>query len=488
MSQATALSRFSERLWRIIGSVSISTKILGIVLALVVLLGVGVTLQVRTLMIRTLEARLAEQSVSIAHDVAARSTDLILINDVFSLHHLLRDTQANNTDVRYAFILDEKGRVLAHTFGTGFPTELLDANTSALGEDHRSQVLMTDEGPIWDTSVPIFEGRAGTVRIGLSESGIRQAITTITIQLLLTTLLVSVVGIAAAALLTWVLTRPIQALVHATEAVARGDLSQRVDRWANDEIGALADAFNTMTSELALAEQAHAERDQLRAQLLERVISAQEDERKRIARELHDETSQSITSLLVGLRTLGETCPMSDSQQQIEDLRQIAGATLEGVRTLALELRPSVLDDLGLVAALTRYVSDYQNRYHLAVDVATLGLDENRLPPAVETALYRIVQESLTNIARHARASTVSVLLEHREGRIRAIIEDDGCGFDPVQVRASAGGLGLYGMQERVELLGGVFRIESSNAGTAVVVEVPVEGSAFRNGNQSLAG
>jgi signal transduction histidine kinase len=238
----------------------------------------------------------------------------------------------------------------------------------------------------------------------------------------------------------------------------------------------LAEAFNAMTGELAHAERARAERDRLRAHLLERVISAQEDERKRIARELHDETSQALTSLMVGLRTLVDYCPSLEVKEKAEELRGVAANTLENVHDLALELRPSVLDDLGLVAAVTRYADEISQRCKVPIDVATHGMDEDRLHPSVETALYRIVQEGLTNVARHARAHSASVLLERRAGRMRVIIEDDGRGFDTQVVLASSHHLGLYGMQERVELLGGTIAIESQpEAGTSVFIDIPLK-------------
>jgi signal transduction histidine kinase len=468
------LHTLANRFWAIAGAVSVRTKILGIVLSLMLLLGLGVTFQVRNLLEQTLRGRLEEQSLSIANDLSARSTDLILINDVYGLHRLLQDTLANNTDVRYAFIVDREGQVIAHTFGEGFPPGLLEANGCADDCTHHSTVaLTTTEGRIWDTAVSIFEGEAGTARVGLSEDSLWRAVTTVTAQLLMTTVLVAAVGIVAASVLTWVLTRPIKALVDATRAVGQGDLSQRVERWADDEIGELAEAFNAMTEQLAQAEQARAERDRLRAQLLEQVMTAQEEERRRIARELHDETGQAITTLMVGLRTLMDECPSPAIQTQAEELRSIAAGTLEGVRNLARELRPSVLDDLGLVAALERYISEYRQRHRLNVDIAVHGL-KGRLPAPVETALYRIVQESLTNIARHARASMVSVLLEQSPGSVRVIVEDNGCGFDPPSGNETHH-LGLYGMQERAELLGGTFMIESAQgSGTSIFVEVPL--------------
>lgn len=466
-------SQLFARLWHFAGAFSVRTKIMGIVLALVLLLGVGITVQVRGVLTQALEQRLQEQSISVARDVAARATDMILINDLFSLHQLLIETQLNNPDVRYAFVTSQDGAVLAHTFGAGFPRDLLDVNPVTVSDHHQTMLLQTDEGLVWDTAVPIFEGKAGVARIGLSEEGMQATVTTLTGQMLLTTVMVSAVGIAAATLLTWVVTRPIIELKQAAEAVGQGDFQQHVTPWAGDEIGELAEAFNAMTVDLAQAEQERVERDQLRSQLLEKVITAQEDERRRIARELHDETGQSLTSLMVRLQMVNQQCPLPDIREQLDGVRALVAQTLDGVHNLAVELRPSVLDDLGLAAALRRYVQDYQARYPVEVDLVVMGLEE-RLPAAVETAVYRIVQESLTNIARHAQAQTVSVLVERGHGRIRAIIEDDGVGFDE-EAAGKNGRLGLYGMRERAELLNGTLTIESTpGQGTSIFIEVPL--------------
>jgi signal transduction histidine kinase len=471
-----ATPQWAERLWAIVGAVGIRAKILGIVLGLVALMGITATLEVRQILDGTLDTQLHERSVSVTRDLAARATDLLLTNDLYALNQLLRDTQANNADVRYAFLVDPDGQVIAHTFGAGFPAHLLEANGAVADAHHHSVKLTTDEGLVWDTAVPIFDGRAGTARVGLSLTSLERTITSVTGQLLLTTVMVAAIGITAAALLTWVLTRPILRLVELAQAVARGDFGQRAQRWAGDEIGTLTDAFNAMSASLAGAEQERAGREQLRAQYVSGVIAAQEEERKRIARELHDSTSQSLTSLLIGLRALADRAGTPEVQRQVEDLRGVVGHTLEDLHALARQLRPSVLDDLGLAEAITRYVADCRARSGIEIDVALTGLEGRRLPPEVETALYRVVQEALTNVIRHARARTASVCVERRPRSVRAIIEDDGCGFDPASIPAD-GHLGVHGIRERAELLGGALIIESERgSGTSLFVEVPIAG------------
>jgi signal transduction histidine kinase len=202
-----------------------------------------------------------------------------------------------------------------------------------------------------------------------------------------------------------------------------------------------------------------------------RVVEAQELERKRLARELHDETGQALTSILLGLKPL-EAGATGEAREAVAGLRELVVSTLQDVRRLAVELRPSALDDLGLVPALERLSQTFQESSSAQVDVeAQLG--EERLPPTVETTLYRIVQESLTNVSKHAGAKRISVTLTRKNGSVVAIIEDDGKGFDPGAVGPDS--FGLVGMRERLALVGGKLRIEAAaGTGTTIAAEVPV--------------
>jgi signal transduction histidine kinase len=205
---------------------------------------------------------------------------------------------------------------------------------------------------------------------------------------------------------------------------------------------------------------------------LRRIVDAQELERRRLARELHDETGQALSSILLGLKALEEKVEGDGARRAVSDVRELVVATLRDVRRLAVELRPKVLDDFGLVPALERLTHGFAETTRIAVDLEASAITE-RLPPEIETAIYRIVQESLTNVVKHARAGRVSVLLTRADGSIKAVIEDDGTGFDPSAT--DGGGIGLVGMRERIELLDGTLTVESSaTTGTTVAVEVPV--------------
>jgi signal transduction histidine kinase len=204
---------------------------------------------------------------------------------------------------------------------------------------------------------------------------------------------------------------------------------------------------------------------------LRRVVDAQEQERRRLARELHDETGQALTSILLGLKTLEETMATEEARAATAELRERVVATLQDVRGLAVELRPSALDDFGLAAALERLTASFADQTGIAVDFETALRDE-RLPGEVETALYRIVQEALTNVVKHAQARRVSILLTRTSGSVKAVIEDDGRGIGN---DSTSGGFGLVGMRERLSLLGGRLEIESDpGSGTTIAAEVPL--------------
>jgi signal transduction histidine kinase len=211
-------------------------------------------------------------------------------------------------------------------------------------------------------------------------------------------------------------------------------------------------------------------RDAARRETLRRVVEAQERERRRLAIELHDETGQSLAAVLMGLRRLEESSDPAAVKATVEELRATVVNAVQELRALAVELRPKALDDFGLAAALERLVDTYSRRTGLTVDSHLGGL-ESRLPEPVESALYRIAQEALTNIAKHAGASTVSVVTRRDGARLTMIVEDNGTGFE---ASTPGEGLGLVSMRERAELLGGSLQVESSAGhGTTLVVEVP---------------
>ena len=472
------MRRAWTRFWDRVLSASIQVKIVGLAVGLVVLLGIGAMLETRSVLVSTVGAELDKRGTSLARDLAARTADPLLTRNVLQLHQTLKDTLANNEDVRYIFIQDAQGRVLAHTFGAGFPTDLLK-NTPPMPKPPQSDLPVrlfdTEEGVIHEAGSVVSSADIGMVRVGISESGLHQSVSRVERTLLLAMVVMALLATILAWLLTRLITNPVLALVGSARKAAHGDLSERVSVRFQDEVGELVNAFNHMLGSLTKSNAALESNAKTRTELLQKVMTAQEDERKRIARELHDETGQAITSLMVGMKLVEQVADDPDEiRARSAELRVLAARTLESVRRLSRDLRPSVLDDAGLVPALRRHISDFARFHSLSVDFQVVGDENRRLPPEVETAAYRIVQEALTNVARHARATNASVILNLNGDVVSAVVEDNGIGLDPSRIEETSG---VLGMRERAVLLGGSLTIESlPGAGTTIFAKLPVGG------------
>jgi signal transduction histidine kinase len=258
-------------------------------------------------------------------------------------------------------------------------------------------------------------------------------------------------------------------------------LSKREAGYFNEEHVKLAEAMSSQASvaveNAVLFEQMQASTARMQS-LSRRLVDAQESERRHIARELHDEAGQALASLRIGLRLLErEIDEGGTAQAQVTELVHRTDAVIDGLHRLAADLRPASLDHLGLEAALRQFSKSAASKFGLAVHFKARGFTEERLPPHLETALYRVVQEAMTNVARHARSTRVDLLVERRDGDVMVMIEDDGVGFDPLQSKGREH-FGLLGMKERAEDLGGTLTVESAlGAGTTIVVEVPIADS-----------
>jgi signal transduction histidine kinase len=207
--------------------------------------------------------------------------------------------------------------------------------------------------------------------------------------------------------------------------------------------------------------------------LSSQLLTVQEEERRTIARELHDEVGQVLTALKVELAVAQHGVTAAGAAPDaLDEARAIADSALHTVRDLSHLLHPSLLDDLGLAAALESYAKGFAKRHSIRVDVLHDQMDD-RVAPRVEAAAYRIVQEALTNVVKHAHATSCRVYLQPLTNTLLVTIEDDGIGFDPVQV-AESRGLGLIGIRERVAQLGGTIRLETApGKGTRLTVELP---------------
>lgn len=223
-----------------------------------------------------------------------------------------------------------------------------------------------------------------------------------------------------------------------------------------------------------MSEQQRMERERFQRMMTNYVIQAQEEERKRVSRDLHDGVGQALYSILVGLKVVGQLDLEQPIKNHLQDVQQMTTRALEEIKNMAVELRPSALDDLGLVPAIRSYTKRFEQTFGIETELVTLGA-KRRYASTVETALYRICQESMTNAAKYADANKIVVRLEDSGDRAELFVKDDGCGFDTDQIRIQGTGLGLYGMRERANLLGGTVNIQSApGQGTVIHVMIPL--------------
>jgi PAS domain S-box-containing protein len=254
------------------------------------------------------------------------------------------------------------------------------------------------------------------------------------------------------------------------------EAKDNVEVRVGERTGELQELNNSLRVEVVNRKQS----EQLRVNLLRKIVRTQEDERKRIARDIHDHIGQQMTGLQLKLQLLLDKCEKdSELIEEVTKVKSIADQIDSDVDFLAWELRPTVLDDLGLSAAMQKFVKDWSKQFGIPAEFNQIGLDGKHLLPEIEINLYRIGQEALNNTSKYAKASNASVSLQRRDGTISLIIEDDGIGFDVSKYEKMTEddrGMGLYGMKERAELVGGSLEIESSSGnGTTIYARVPAQ-------------
>lgn len=310
--------------------------------------------------------------------------------------------------------------------------------------------------------------------------------------------------LAVNALMSRMVVTRLERFVEAIKQFSQGDLSQRVHLQSSDEIGELAASFNRMaeglsekaqleeqvrqhSQELEVLNEELRHKEMVRGQLLNKLITTQEDERRRIARDLHDQLGATLSGLTLSIEALGQSLPASVEtlKGRWQRAKTLAARALEDTHKLILGLRPVALDDLGLVAAIRAEAEESLQTRGIDVAVNVHGA-VRRLAPEMELTLFRILQEAINNIAKHARARHVKIEFDFQRPVVRVMIEDDGQGFDTRMVsrsRDNARGLGLLGMEERAQLIGGSFHLESqAGRGTRVELIIPAPEMAANDG------
>lgn len=413
---------------------------------------------------------LEDRGVAIATEIAAMGSEPIQTSNLLALDELIYMAKNSNSFVEYIFIVDRENHIMAHTFQNGMPRALMALHPSGMVQESGQADKMSfssDHGRIHDILMPIEDGSPGYVRVGVNEQELNLLLVNNFLELFAITFLVGLLGALFVFKLTQIFTRPLESLMQRSELIAHGHFNQPpLEVVADDEFGRLMTAMNVMAEHLHMGE---AERKRLLGHLL----TVQEDERKRISMELHDESGQALTALMLSMRALANQTKDEETRQYILAVRDEAAHILQKLRNLAVELRPPALDELGVEAAVQNLLKAYE-KYHAVAIFFSCRLD-HEFDGVTSLAVYRIIQECMTNIFKHAQASRADILFEDMgDGKLRLVIRDDGIGLTKEKVREARqqNRLGIYGMQERIRILGGHMAIRSERPEWSTVYEI----------------
>jgi len=481
----------------------------GLVIIVVVFTGVITTLREKG----TLEDELRKRGLALANDLAKFTERPLLSQDLATLRRFVNHSMKQDY-VRYVSIVDRAGKVVMHSdltqVGTIYRNKLHETDKSFVPSYSHAHLIKEDE-VYYNICAPIEVSGAwlGTVFLGYSYSAVKNEIATAQRQIILIGLATIVIGGIFSYLLATYISRPVKQLTDAMEQVAEGELDSPLTVKRHDEIGSLVNSFNKMAVDLGrhrkhlevlvedrtaelesaniqlhqeISERKKAEEELKQSQVQLRDLAShlqhiREEERSRVAREIHDELGQALTALKMDVHWLGLRLA-TDHQvllDKIKSMSALIDTTVQAVRRISSELRPGLLDDLGLTAAIEWQAHEFCRRAGLQCEIKSepedIILDQTR-----SIALFRIFQEALTNIARHAQATRVEIRLKKNTHCLEMEVRDNGLGIADEQLAAS-GSFGILGIRERVYSLGGELRISGlDEQGTTVHVILPLPG------------
>jgi len=479
---------------------------LGILGPLLIILGILTVVEYRrleNLMLNNL-SRLASQSGQVIEDNLRQQ---MIATDFVAMQKLL-DSIGESGDFRALYLMDTSGEVIFAPHGRNVGLRLSSQSpgcrachelptiaredsvvvTNETGERVFRSMNPIENSPECNTCHDPSQRLIGLLLIDISTASLESSLAGGLRQNLIWwgAIILAVIVVVNLALRFLVLNR-LQNFSSGIQKLGVGDLPPRINDAQQDEIGSLANAFNEMTNRIetreaenqTLSDNLRRQSDQ-RGELLGRLIRAQEDERKRIARELHDDLGQVLSGLALQIETIRRTISSEPIQAgiQLDQAKKLVAHASQQMYNLILALRPSILDDLGLAAAIRNYAEQILGSMGITYEVDDSRLSE-RLPPEVVISLYRTFQEAINNIARHSKASKVFIHLEKSDDVFTGEITDNGQGFDMTAIQldgVSPRGLGLLGMQERVTQCGGQLKtVTSPGKGTTLIIQIPLQ-------------
>ena len=458
-------------------NISLRIKVIGLVIFATLLLGLPVIYFVNKDFSRQNNMQLKLMSLAIGKQLSSQSVNYILEDNIYALDKLLKSSIKSDPDVVYAFIENKKGEIIASTFNGGFPSGLLKVKHFNI-KKLSTVSIETNEGLVYDTAVPILGGRLGTIRVGISNKRSSLLLYSLIRSIIIVMIFAAVLAVILSSSIAWWVMTPIVKLSEAFKKVKSGSYDVKIDIKRDDEIGMLARDFNKMALSLKKADEERIENDNLRENFINNVIKAQEEERKRIAKDLHDQFAQMLAYIKIRIGLLKNLNNIEEAKESIAQIGEELTNALDSVRNIAKSLMPGILEEMGLVCAVTSYIDDINKKSHnFKTDFfPDENIKDKRFDQNIEINVYRIIQEALSNVILHSQANYVKIILMtiEGEGKIDCSIEDNGTGFNYESISKES--LGIFGMIERAKLLGGDLKIKSQTGrGTEINFYVPVE-------------
>lgn len=412
----------------------------------------------------------------------------VLLDNKFAIYEQLVDTLNQNEQIRYIIVTSPEGKIISSTFIKGFPVGLpMYREKKSEFEDDLFDVVVFDsnEGNIREYMYTPNNNIIGSIRIGIKENVMLEIMKEKFLQIILTIFIICIGSSILATYYAWHFLQPIEILSKAVKEISKGNYNISVNRIGNDELGYLMQIFNNMARRLGKKEKENSyllaelrKKEEHNSLLMAQLFRAQEDERQRLSQELHDGTSQTMVSILTYLRILHQMLTTAEQKEFLGQIRELTSQTLESIRALAVNLHPPMLKDLGLIVAIEKFLDMVQQTSStIKINFEHEG-DFSTLSDMLALVCYRIIQEGITNIVKHAQATQATVKIIYTKTKIDLEIIDDGIGFnEETAQRAKLNHhLGLRSMQKRIELLQGEFEIISKmNEGTIIKIVIPVE-------------
>lgn len=435
---------------------------------------------IRDIMIRQVELRGSE----IGSNIATLTADDIIQDNYYKTLENINKIKEKNEDVRYIIICDYAGQIILHTFNNDFPLGLSPNIDNSAVKNYSVTHFNSNEGSIYEINTPIENGNIGIVRVGMSNNIMYNMLSNTMSDFTSLAILICIIAVVIISFLTAYLIKPIKELAIIASEIKNNNYIVKSNYVGEDEIGKLAKSFNEMAQKLQENKEDNNRllkalrlKEVNRNVLINKLFTAQEDERKAISRELHDGAGQSITSILAYLRVLSAKLTDDSQLKLVTAVREVIVNVLEELRQLAVNLRPPALDRFGVFTTIEKHLTSLAEHHNIEISF-DYPKRKYLLSDNISLALYRILQEATTNILKHAHATSINISVDIGIENLILIISDNGCGFSKTTLANArdANHLGLYGMQERVELLNGSFEIESTiGQGTIIKISIPLK-------------